>query len=170
MPASSTRAARQAIHQDKTVALRKPADLSVGGWRTLYIERASVAERADGFDRSAAADHAYKLCVAEWLFRHPEFSPPGSPCPVCRDTDRPGKPLVILGTGGGKVWLHRECRATWVDTRTIKAIAALADARVWAQPKTLEDLVPGLVRLTGELVHLPPADSSTGCQSRLSRW
>ena len=133
------------------VALRSNP-LPVGGWKKLFIERADAAERFDGLSRPEAAVRAYKRCVEEWLFRNREASLPNSPCPVCRDANKPGSPLVL--ETGGTVWLHRECSTIWIGTRTVQAIAELAEEKVFAPTGALKELVPGLVQLVDDQVRL----------------
>ena len=72
--------------------------------------------------------------------------------PGLRGRNKPGSPLVL--ENGGTVWLHRECSTIWVATRTVQAIAELAEEKVFASAGALKELVPELVQLVDNMGRL----------------
>jgi hypothetical protein len=94
-------------------------------WRALFDERAGRAEFDGGLPRAQAQARAFACCVAEWLYRNPAHSAPGS-CPGCGGGERTHDPLLPVGTAASShVWLHSGCWAAWYEARRASAIAAL---------------------------------------------
>ena len=71
---------RLSMYVERGDVVLKPASSdawSIGDWRTLFAERAAVAEFDGGLPRPDAEAQAFACCVVEWLNRNPARSPPG---------------------------------------------------------------------------------------------
>ena len=93
--------------------------------REAFDERAGIAEFDGGLPRAEAEARAFACCVAEWMNRSFERSPPGY-CLGCGGGDHAHDPLLPFGTETtGHVWLHSHCWPAWHAGRKAEAVAAL---------------------------------------------
>jgi hypothetical protein len=125
-----------AIRQNKAViiTLLQPGEdgWSVEDWRAFFDERAGIAEFDGGLSRAEAEAGAFAHCLAEWLNRNPQHSPPGR-CFDCGGCEHPHDSLLPFGIGSaGAVWLHSGCSSAWYAGRKAKAIAVLATMGITA--------------------------------------
>jgi len=94
-------------------------------WQVDFDERAGIAEFDGGLPRPKAEAQAFACCVAEWLNRHPQTSPPDR-CFACQGGDSANDPLLPFGTeNSGHTWLHHRCWRAWHEGRKAEAVAAL---------------------------------------------
>ena len=97
-------------------------------YRTLFEERAAIAEFDGGLSRDEAEAQARDDVVAEWRHRHPpEPTNPGT-CAHCDlAIGEPGEGGVpFLAGDHGHVWLHHPCWQSWTTRRREEAEKALA--------------------------------------------
>ena len=80
---------RLARHKPEIVALlRQGRDgWSAEDWQAYFDERAGIAEFDGGLPHPEGEARAFECCIAEWLNRNPEPSPPGR-CLACGGGDR----------------------------------------------------------------------------------
>jgi hypothetical protein len=98
---------------------------SAEDWQTHFDERAGIAEFDGGLPRAAAEARAFECCVAEWLNRNFERSPPGR-CLACGGGDHAHDALLPHGIEPtGHVWLHSRRWPAWHAGRKAEAVAAL---------------------------------------------
>jgi hypothetical protein len=115
-------------HKAGLVALLRAGNDAWSGedWRTLFDERAGIAEFDGGLPRASAEARAFACCVAEWLNRNPMRSPPGR-CHGCSGSEHAHDKLLPFGTGqADHAGLHSLCWLSWQAGRQAKAVAALA--------------------------------------------
>ena len=65
-------------------------------WQVDFDERAGIAEFDGGLPRPEAEAQAFACCVAEWLNRHPQTSPPDR-CFACQGGDSANDPCCPSG-------------------------------------------------------------------------
>jgi hypothetical protein len=112
---------------------------SAGDWRAFYDERASIAEFDGGLPRSEAEARAFTSCVAAWLNRNPDHSPPER-CLGCGGGERTGDTLLPFGVEStGHAWLHSRCWPEWRARREAKAVAAFAAMGIASPPEFPDD-------------------------------
>ena len=114
-------------HKASIVALLRPGrdGWSAEDWQAHFDERAGIAEYDGGLPREWAEARAFACCVAEWMNRSFERSPPGY-CLGCGGGDHAHDPLLPFGTETtGHVWLHSHCWPAWHAGRKAEAVAAL---------------------------------------------
>ena len=102
-----------AIRQNKAAIiglLRPDKDgWSPWDWQLFFDERAGIAEYVGGLSRAEAEARAFACCLAEWLNRNPQRSPPGC-CFRCGGYESSHYRLLPIGIGSaGQVWLHSRC-------------------------------------------------------------
>ena len=119
-----------AIRQNKAAIIRLlwPGEdgWSAEDWQLFFDERAGIAEFDGGLSRAEAEASAFAHCVAEWLNRNPQRSPPGR-CFGCGGNEASHDRLLPFGIGSaGQVWLHSGCCSAWYAGRKAEAVAALA--------------------------------------------
>ena len=94
-------------------------------WQAHFDARAGMAEFDRGLLRSEAKARAFECCVAEWLNRNFERSPPGR-CVACGGDDDANDMLLPHGVEPhGHAWLHSRCWSAWSAQRKAEAVAAL---------------------------------------------
>ena len=107
-------------------------------WRTLFDERAGIAEFDGGQTRAKAEAIAFECCIVEWLNHHLERADPGH-CAWCEKPDRDGHAVVPFGTEvHGHTWLHPECWNPWHENRREAARQALAARGLDTHPKCVK--------------------------------
>ena len=114
-------------HKASIVALLTvpESDWTVEEWRSLFDERAGIAEFDSGQTRTDAEALAFECCIVEWLNHHPERSDPGR-CAWCGKPDQDGHAVIPFGTeSNGHTWLHPECWPAWSACRRQAAMEAL---------------------------------------------
>ena len=119
-------------HKAAIIALLRPAKDGWSGedWQVFFGERAGIVEFDGGLPRPEAEARALACCVAGWLNRNPERSPPGR-CLGCGDCNHAHDPLPPFGIEStGNAWLHSRCWPAWVAGREAEAVAALAEMGV----------------------------------------
>jgi RNA chaperone ProQ/FINO-like protein len=94
-------------------------------WRSLFKERAAVAEQS-GLARAEAEARAFECCVIEWLNRRLVGSSPDRCCWCGGMEDVLGAGVLLPFGIGPHAWLHRGCCEAWRDWRREEAVAALA--------------------------------------------
>jgi hypothetical protein len=111
---------------DSSTALLRPTrSWDSEDWLAFYGEKAGIGEHDHGMTRRDAEAHAVEHCISEWLYQHPMSSDADDGCLVCNEPDRAGDDLLLVGLGGGEVWLHRGCSTTWRTARIAAAVTAL---------------------------------------------
>jgi len=109
-------------------------------WRTLFDERAAIAEFDGELSRPDAEAEAFACCVIEWLRRNTACSNAGY-CLSCGHGTRPENPVLPFGTEpDSHAWLHAECWAAWHTRRKAQAAAALELMGLRAPPGSLDHL------------------------------
>jgi hypothetical protein len=99
---------------------------SAADWQAYFDERAGIAEFDGGVPRPEAEARAFNCCVAEWMNRNFECSPPGH-CLVCGRGELVDNPLLPFGVEPtGHAWLHSRCWRAWSASREVEAVRALA--------------------------------------------
>ena len=112
---------------------------SAEDWQLFFNERAGIAEFDGGSSRAEAEANAFAHCVAEWLNRNPQHSPPER-CFGCGGNEASHNRLLPIGIGSaGQVWLHSRCGAAWYAGRKSEAMTALAMMGVTAPGNFQED-------------------------------
>lgn len=115
-------------HKAEIVSLLRPTEdgWSAEDWQVFFDERAGIVEFDGGLPRPEAEARAFACCVADWLSRNLECSPPGR-CLGCGSGGHAHDPLMPCGIEStGHAWLHSRCLPTWYEARKEKATAALA--------------------------------------------
>lgn len=103
-----------------------PDGWSAEDWQSFFDERSARAEYGNGLTRAMVEGRAFACCIAEWLNRNFEISPPAR-CLFCGDAEYPHDVLLPFGIDpSGRVWLHSRCWPTWHGRRKAQAVASLA--------------------------------------------
>jgi hypothetical protein len=114
-------AVRQPIPKSKS----PPEAFNVEDWHAYYDERAAIAERDGGLDRTEAEHQAFNCTVVHWLNTHPEPNPDPDVCGYCRQPLTETDLLPVLNGPGNHVWLHPRCLEPFNRKHRAKAIAEL---------------------------------------------
>jgi hypothetical protein len=129
-------------NKDAIIGLLRPDKdgWSPWDWRLFFDERAGIAEFDGGLSPAEAEARAFSCCLAEWLNRNPQHSPPGC-CFRCGGFESSCDRLLPMGIGSaGRVWLHSRCGAAWYAGRKAEAVAALTMMGVTTPANLQEDL------------------------------
>ena len=95
--------------------------------RSVFDERAGIAEFDGGLPRREAEALAFACCVSEWLNRNPVRSPPGC-CLGCDGNEQTHDPLLRFGTEtSAHACLDRRCWNQWRVGRRSQAVSAFAE-------------------------------------------
>lgn len=110
----------------KPIVGQFPMHWDASDWQEYYDERAGVAEHCSGMPREKAEKQAYEACVVRWLNTNPEKQINDSICPHCHTPNGAiGLSSMPVLNGSGHVWLHRDCHASWMAQRRLRAIETL---------------------------------------------
>lgn len=130
-----------ARHKPQIIDLLRPGrdGWSAEDWLSYFDERAGVAEFDGGLPRPQAEARAFACCVAAWLDRNTQPSPPDR-CAACGGGSDPHDILrPHLVTPAGHVWLHARCWPAWQAERRAEAVAALGAMGVRQAPDLADD-------------------------------
>lgn len=103
----------------------RPEAWSAEDWQAFFHERAGIAEFDEGLSRPEAERLALAQCADEWERRTLRTGPTHL-CSHCRAARHGGAAVILLGSGGGRGWLHPVCWAGWKRIRRAEAHSALA--------------------------------------------